>query len=111
MQKGIQYKYVLYQMGPNIIVVDLGRYLGANRSEPIRTLEVGTLIIQSHQASRANSKGGAVAWLPKLQSNRKCLYTAERPRNCHNTTLYYYCKHGIWFLWGGERRYYLGKFA
>ena len=37
-------------------------------TDPVRTLDAGTTTSHSHHTDRANSTGGAVAWLLKLQS-------------------------------------------
>ena len=62
------------------MVVDLDRFtvctslniidrdLAANRPDPVRILDVGNMTSHSHHTDRANSTGGAVAWLLKLQS-------------------------------------------
>ena len=42
--------------------------LAANRPDPVRILDVGNMTSHSHHTDRANSTGGAVAWLLKLQS-------------------------------------------
>ena len=42
--------------------------LAANRPDPVRILDVGNMTSHSHHTDRANSTGGAEAWLLKLQS-------------------------------------------
>ena len=42
--------------------------LTANRPGPVGILDVGNMTSHSHHTDRANSTGGAVAWLLKLQS-------------------------------------------
>ena len=37
-------------------------------TDPVRILDVGNMTSHSHHTVRANSTGGAVAWLLKLQS-------------------------------------------
>ena len=62
------------------MVVDLDRFtvctklnitdrdLAANRPDPVKIVDVGNMTSHSHHTDRANSTGGAVAWLLKLQS-------------------------------------------
>ena len=54
----------VYSLPLNII----DRDLAANRPDPFRILDVGNMTSHSHHTDRANSTGGAVAWLLKLQS-------------------------------------------
>ena len=66
--------------GKHRIVVDLDRFtictllniidrdLAANRPDLVRILDVENMTSHSHHTDRANSTGGAVAWLLKLQS-------------------------------------------
>ena len=46
----------------------IDRDLAANRPDPIRILDVENITNHSPHTDRANSTGGAVAWLLKLQS-------------------------------------------
>ena len=46
----------------------IDRDLAANRPDPVRNLDVGNMTSHSHHTDRANSTGGAEAWLLKLQS-------------------------------------------
>ena len=67
-QRGIQFKYVVYQKGQtlnsyefrhvyslHVNIIDM-----ANRLDPVRILEVGTVTSHSHYSSRANSTDGIV---------------------------------------------------
>ena len=54
----------VYSLPLNII----DRNLAANPPDPVRILDVGNITSHSHHTDRANSTGGAVAWLLKLQS-------------------------------------------
>ena len=79
-KKDIQLKYVIYQMGQtqnscgfrqiySLHLNALDGDLATLRPQPVRTtLEEGTMTSHSHHTNIANSAGGAVAWLLKLQS-------------------------------------------
>ena len=54
----------VYSLPLNII----DRDLAANCPDPVRILDVGNMTSHSHHTDRANSTGGAVDWLLKLQS-------------------------------------------
>ena len=61
---GFRQVYSLHLIKHNRLIEDLA----ANRPDPVRILDVGNMTSHSHHTDRANSTGGAVAWLLKLQS-------------------------------------------
>ena len=67
--KSIQFRYVVYKTWGQINVFKHNRQgFTDNSPDPVRNLDVGTMTSQSHHTDRANSTGGAKAWLLKLQS-------------------------------------------
>ena len=77
----------VYSLHLNII----DRDLPANRPDPVRILDVGTMTSHSHHIDRANSTGGGCGMASKItkQDVRGCLSTAVLPRDCHSITLYW----------------------
>ena len=64
--------------------------LAANCPDPVRIMDIGTMTSHSHHTDTANSTGGAVAWLLKLQSKMlEDAYLLQCFPETHNITLSY----------------------